>query len=137
MGNQDSISELVALGWQLLPFYAASAGPLGAIAAILAVFLQGRKAGWLLCEGPLLLMPFFVWLLFMLYVDLRPSHVKSLANVLAEPYFCGVAGGLVLYPRLFARSAPPRKRALITGISAGIASLAAIAICLLFPTLPL
>ena len=130
MSNQDGMLELVG-------FYAAFAAPLGVIAAIWAVFREARKAGWLLREGSLVAMPFFVWLLFEPCSRFGPGNVKSFFNMAVELSLCGVAGGLVLYPRLFARSAAPHKRALITGISAGIASLAAIAICLLFPTLPL
>lgn len=76
-----------------LPLYLILALPLGILTLLIGVGLGVKWREW---EPALLILPFFPWLLLTM-TSLRDKPPGNLIEVL----FCGLAGGLVLVPRLF------------------------------------
>ena len=112
----------------LLVLYAIPALP----PTLLFWFLGRKRANWLKKELIFPLIPWAAWLVLMLFAS---TGKKSLANII-EAFFCGIAGGMILLPRLIFPVSSKKQKILITSLSTLVATVIAILIFYLTPVLP-
>ncbi len=112
----------------LLFLYAIPSLPLTA----LFWFLGRKRANWLNKELVFILIPWAVWLILMFFAS---TGKKSLSNII-EVFYCGIAGGIILLPRIIFPVSSKNQKLLITSLSTFVATIIAILIFYLMPALP-
>lgn len=112
----------------LLFIYAIPALPL----TLLFWFLGRKRANWFKKELLFIFIPWVAWLLLIFFAS---TGKKSLSN-LVEAFYCGIAGGMILFPRIIFPASSKKKKLLITSLSSFVATVIAVLIFYLIPALP-
>jgi hypothetical protein len=112
----------------LLFLYAIPSLPL----TLLFWFLGRKRANWLKKELVFILIPWAAWLILMFFAS---TGNKTLSNTI-EAFYCGIAGGIILLPRIIFPVSSNKKKLLITSLSTLVATIIDIFIFYLIPVLP-
>ena len=114
----------------LLMLYSISALPV----TLLICFIGRKRTVWLKREFLFIPIPFLVWLFLMVSNFISPN-TKTLSN-LSEVFFCGIAGGFILLPRLLLPATSNKSKVIITSISTLVIGTIVFLIYFFMPSLP-